>query len=77
MRIAAIGVAPNPTRLGFLTLVPPDTNGEMVKVVVPVGDLISRAARGVSSTRRRRAERQIRERVSRELMAIQAQQTTR
>jgi hypothetical protein len=63
-------IAPNPTRLGMLTIVPPDTRGEIVKVVVPVGELFTRAARGVSNARRQRAERQARERVSRELLAL-------
>lgn len=48
-------VAPNPRRLGMLTVVPPDTNGEIVKVMVPVGELFTRAARGISNARRRGA----------------------
>jgi hypothetical protein len=70
-------VAPNPRRLGILTLVPPDTNGEMIKVVVPVGELVSRAAHGVANAQRRRAEQRARENVSRELREFLAQRPTR
>jgi hypothetical protein len=65
-------MAPPSTRIGMLTLVPPDTNGEIVKVVVPIGELVSRAATGVSSARRRRAERSAREQVTRELREFRA-----
>ena len=65
-------VAPQPTRFGMLTLVSPDTNGEIVKVMVPIGDLVVRAAHGVSNARRRRAERHAREEVSRALRGFDA-----
>ncbi len=55
-------VAPSPTRVWNLTFVPPDTNGEMVKVAVPIGELLSHAARGISGARRARAERKADER---------------
>ena len=42
-------IVPGSTRFGVLTLVPPDTNGEMIKVVVPVGELVSRASQAVVS----------------------------
>ena len=68
-------VAPKTTRLGPLTLMPPDTRGEMIKVMVPVGDLVSRAARNMSNARRRSAERRAKETVSRELRDFLAQQS--
>jgi hypothetical protein len=70
-------VDPAPTRLGFLTLVPPDRKGEMVKVAIPVGALVTRAARSISSAQRRRAERKGREKVLRELESFQAKQPPR
>ena len=70
-------VSPTTTRLGMLTLVPPDTNGEVVKVVIPIGGLVSRAARGVSRARRDRAERGAHEQVSRALRDFEAQQVVR
>ena len=70
-------IASNPRRLGMLTLVAPDTNGEIVKVRVPIGDLVSRAAHGVSNARRRRAERHAREEVSRALRDFEARRPTK
>jgi hypothetical protein len=68
---------PVPTRLGVLTLVPPDIHGEMVKVIVPVGDLVMRAARAVSSAQHQRAETKAREEVQRALQDFQAQLSAR
>ena len=49
--------------LGILTLVPPELRGEMVRVSVPVGDLVSRAINGVAAARQRREEEAARRRV--------------
>jgi hypothetical protein len=70
-------VAPSATRLGILTFVPPDLNGQMVKVVFPIGELTSRAARALSAARRRRAERKAHDEVLRELRELLVQQPTR
>jgi hypothetical protein len=59
-----------PKRLGMFTLVPPETNGEVIRVAIPVGDLASRAARAISDTRRRRTERKVDERIARELRQL-------
>jgi hypothetical protein len=56
-----------PTRLGMLTLVPPENNGEVVRVSVPVGELVSKAARAISDANHRRAERKADERVRKDL----------
>jgi len=56
-----------PTRLGLFTVVPPQTNGEVVRVAVPVGELVSKAARAISEAHHRRAERQADERVRNDL----------
>lgn len=62
------------TRLGVLTLIPPDTTGEMVNVAIPVGELTTRAIRVVTSARHRRAERAAERRVREDLRAFQAKQ---
>jgi hypothetical protein len=56
-----------PTRLGMLTLVPPENNGEVVRVSVPVGELVSKAARAISDANHRRAERKADERVRKDI----------
>ena len=72
------GVAPpaevRRTRLGVLTLIPPDTNGEMVNVAIPVGELTMRAIHAVTSARHRRAEHAAERRVREDLRAFQAKQ---
>ena len=65
---------PRSRRLGLLTLVPTTQPGEVVKVMVPIGDLATRAAHGLSSARQRRGERKVREAVQRELDAFRARQ---
>ena len=56
-----------PTRLGMFTLVSPQTNGEVVRVSIPFGELVSRAAQAVSDANHRRAERKADERVRKDL----------
>src|SRR5258705_5056180 len=68
---------PAPRRLGVLTLLPPQKDGQLISVAVPIGDLASRAARAVSSARHRRAERKAGERVQRALWEFQAQPPVR
>ena len=60
-------------RIGILTLVPPVKRGEIVRVSLPVGDLVTRAARSVSAAQHRRAERKAREEVQRVLLEFEAQ----
>jgi hypothetical protein len=67
-------VSPSTPRLGIITFLPPDTNGEMVKVNVPVGELVTRATRAVSTARRRRAERKAHKEVLRALEEFEAKQ---
>jgi len=66
-----------PTRLGLLTLVPPDRSGEIVKVAIPIGELTTRAFRGVANAQHRRAERGAERRVLEDLRAFQAGQPKR
>ena len=56
-----------PTRLGMFTLVPPQTKGEVIRVSIPAGEFVSRAARGISDANHRRAERKADERVREDL----------
>src|SRR5436190_23703091 len=46
-----------PTRLGVFTLVPPQTNGEVIRLSIPVGEITMRAAHAISDAHHRRAER--------------------
>lgn len=52
-----------PKTLGILTLVPPIRPGEIVRVSVPIGDLVSRAFRSVAGANQRRQESAARRRV--------------
>lgn len=45
-----------PRKLGIFTLVQPTLRGEIVRVSVPIGELVSRAFKGVAATNRRRRE---------------------
>jgi hypothetical protein len=56
-----------PTHLGMFTLVPPEANGEVVRVSIPIGEFVSRAARAISDANHRRAERKADERVRKDL----------
>jgi hypothetical protein len=48
---------PDETHWGVLTFVAPDSPGQMLKVRVPVGDLVGRAAHSVAASQHRRAEK--------------------
>jgi hypothetical protein len=55
-------------RLGILTLADPDpTKGEIVRVVIPIGELTTRLTRKIASAQRQRRERKAREAVERDL----------
>ena len=62
--IFPLWTTPAPKRFGMFTLLPPDRNGELIRVGVPVGDLVARATHAMSGARHRRAERKARERVA-------------
>ncbi len=63
---------PGPRRFGLFTLLPPDTRGEAIKVMIPVGEIAARAAHALSNARYRRAERKAREAVRRDIDAFHA-----
>ena len=62
---------PDEVRLGVLTLLPPDTPGEVVSIRIPVGALVSRAAHAVLVAQHRRAENAARDEVARAFVAFQ------
>jgi hypothetical protein len=47
--------SPSPTKLGIFTLLPPTSRGEMVRVSVPIGELVMKAFTGVANRRRQEA----------------------
>jgi hypothetical protein len=71
------GLAPaetaGPKTLGIFTLVQPELRGEIVRVSVPIGELVSRAIRGVAAAKQRRQEEAARRRVEADLKWFAAQ----
>lgn len=63
-----------PKSLGIFTLVEPQLRGEMVRVSVPIGALVMRAVRSVTTGDYRRQEAAARRRVAAELKAFEEQQ---
>lgn len=59
-----------PARFGMFALAPPEANGEVIRVSIPIGELASRAARAISDARHRRAERKVDKRIARELLQL-------
>lgn len=52
-----------PKKLGIFTLEPPTGRGEMICVSVPIGELVSRAFKGIASANQRRREAAARRKV--------------
>ena len=59
-----------PRKLGDFTLVSPVLRGEVIRVSLPVGEYVMRAARGVASANRRRQEAAARRRVDAAISAV-------
>jgi hypothetical protein len=72
------GVAPVesavPKTLGIATLVPPTGPGEIVRVSVPIGELVSRVFKGAAAANRRRQEAAARRKVEAALEWFKEQQ---
>ena len=72
------GVSPvesaSPKTFGIFTLVPPTGRGEIVRVSVPIGELVSRAFKGVAAANHRRQEAAARRRVEAALTWFAEQQ---
>jgi len=65
-----------PKKLGFVTLVPPTGRGEMIRVAVPIGELISRGLKGIAAANHRRQEAAARREVETALARFVTQQTS-
>ena len=65
-----------PKRLGIFSLVPPQKRGEIVRVSIPLPDLVSRAFKGVAVANRQRQEKAARQRVEAALKAFAAEHAT-
>ena len=63
-----------PLKLGIFTLVPPTSRGEMIRLSVPVGELVMGAFRGVAAANHRRQEAAARRRVEAALKQFAEQQ---
>jgi hypothetical protein len=59
-------IDPKPTQFGILTVVPP-TDGKVVNLTIPIGELVMRASRAIAKARYQRAERQAHAEVQRAL----------
>ena len=68
---------PPPRKLGIFTLVPPEGPGEIVRLRLPIGELVSQAAHALSAAHQRRREASARHEVQRVLSAFIAQRKTR
>jgi hypothetical protein len=64
-----------PRTLGIFTLVPPQLPGEIIRVSVPIGELVSQAFRDVAAANQRRQEAAARRRVAAELKQLASAQT--
>jgi hypothetical protein len=65
---------PTPTTFGIFTLVPPTGRGEIVRVTIPIGEIVSRAFKARSVARRRRQEATARREVESALQRFKEQQ---
>jgi hypothetical protein len=55
---------PSPKKFGIFTLVPPTGRGELLRVSVPIGELVSRAFKAVAAANQRRREEAARREVA-------------
>ena len=67
---------PPPRKLGIVALVPSAEPGEVVRLRLPIGELVSKAAHGISAANQRRRETAARHEVQKVLSAFLAQQKT-
>jgi hypothetical protein len=63
-----------PKKLGIFTLVPPVKRGEMIRVSVPIGEMVTNAFNGVAAANQRRQEAAARRRVEAALRQFKEQQ---
>lgn len=67
------GESAEPRTFGMFTLVPPTGRGEMVRVSVPIGELVARTFKSAVAANRRRQEEAARRRVEAALDWFKAQ----
>jgi hypothetical protein len=77
MRRVAPAESTVPKTFGIFTLVPPIGRGEMVRVSVPTGELVSRAFKGAAAANRRRQEAAARREVEAALEWFKQEQPSR
>jgi hypothetical protein len=65
-----------PKKFGIFTLVPPTAPGEIVRVSVPIGELVSRAYKAAAASNRRRQEARARRKVEAALEWFKGQQSS-
>ena len=63
-----------PKTFGIFTFVPPTRPGEMIRVSIPIGELVSRAFKGVAAANQRRQEAAARRRVAAAIKWFEEQQ---
>ena len=73
----SVTAAPEQRLFGVLTFLTPETPGEFLRVKLPVGALVSHAARKMAAVRRGRAENSARAEVARALSDFQRAQPPR
>jgi hypothetical protein len=66
---------PGAAKLGPFTLGTPQLRGEIIRLSLPVGEYVSRVARGLTAANRRRQEADARSRVQADLKAFAERQT--
>lgn len=59
-----------PARIGVFTLAPPETNGEVIRLSVPVGEFVMKSVRAIADARRRAEERKVEQRIAKELREL-------
>ena len=64
---------PSPRKLGVLTIEPATAPGQVLRVRLPIGELVSKAARSLTAAHQRRREAATRREVEAALSAFRAQ----
>jgi len=64
---------PPPRRFGVMSITPPQTRGEVVRMTLPIGDLTMRAARSIENASHQRADRKARTEVQRAIRDFRAE----
>lgn len=68
-----LGTVDDPKTFGIFTVVAPELRGEMIRVSLPIGALVTQAYRGVAARNRRRQEQAARRQVQADLRRFNTQ----